>query len=77
MKRNVPEPPVATEAIDPELDAENLEFDFSRAPRPGRNDLFERAQGHFHEVPDPSDVKDGHVIRVALEPQRRTRQKRS
>jgi hypothetical protein len=43
------------EGLDPELDAENAECDFSNAPRPGRNEQFERAQGHFHEVSDAED----------------------
>ena len=53
MKHDHAEPTVATEdGLDAELDAENAEFDFSLAPRPGRNGLFERAQGHFHDAPD-------------------------
>lgn len=65
MKRNRVDPPVAIDsALDPELDAENLEFDFSSAQRPGRNRLFERAQGHFHEVPDANDLDDAEVTRT-------------
>lgn len=53
MKRDhASAPPVRDERLDAELDAENGEFDFANAPRPGRNALFERAQGHFHEVED-------------------------
>lgn len=44
------------EGLDPTVDAENAEFDFSNAPRPGRNELFERAQGHFKEVTDEEDL---------------------
>ena len=56
MKRNDARPPLAIEdRPDPDLDAENGEFDFSNAQQPGRNDLFERAQGHFHEVTDAED----------------------
>ncbi len=43
------------DGLDAELDVENAEFDFSQAPRPGRNELFERAQGHFHDAPDAED----------------------
>ncbi len=43
------------EGLDPELDAENAEFDFSNALRPGRNALFERAQDRFCEVSDDAD----------------------
>lgn len=52
MKRSQTETP---DTLDPELDAGNEEFDFSDAPRPGRNELFERAQGQFHEVKDAED----------------------
>ena len=56
MKRNDASPPLVIEGgPDPDLDDENQEFDFSNADRPGRNDLFERAQGHFHEVTDAED----------------------
>ena len=56
MKRNDASPPLVIEGgPDPDLDAENDEFDFTNALRPGRNDLFERAQGHFAEVPDDED----------------------
>jgi len=41
--------------FDPVVDAENEEFDFSDAPRTGHDELFERAQGHFHEVTDAED----------------------
>ena len=58
MKRDHAKSPLAIdEGLDPELDAENPEFDFSNAPRPGRNELFERAQGHFHEVTDDEDSR--------------------
>jgi hypothetical protein len=43
------------EPLDPDLDAGNEEFDFSNASRPGRNELFERAQGHLYEVTDEED----------------------
>ena len=52
MKQNRAEP---TNGLDEELDAENGEFDFSGAPRPGRNPTFEIAQGHFHGVTDEED----------------------
>lgn len=56
MKRNVANVQlVIEEGLDPDLDAENGEFDFSKARRPGRNESFERAQGHFHEVTDAED----------------------
>ncbi len=56
MKRNVASAPlVIEEGPDPDRDAENEEFDFSNARQPGRNELFERAQGHFHEVTDEED----------------------
>ena len=56
MKRNDARPPLVIEGgPDPDLDAENGEFDFSNAHQPGRNDLFERAQGHFYEVTDDED----------------------
>jgi hypothetical protein len=54
--------------LDPELDAENAEFDFSNAHRPGRNELYERAQGHFHEVSDAEDQR-----RLAARPDRSPR----
>ena len=38
--------------LDPELDSENGEFDFSAAPQPGRDPRYEAAQGHFYEVSD-------------------------
>jgi hypothetical protein len=41
--------------LDPVVDAENAEFDFTDATRPGPNELFELAQGHFHEVTDAED----------------------
>lgn len=47
--------PVVDGGLDPELDVENAEFDFSNAPRPGRNERYERAQGQFHEVTDDED----------------------
>lgn len=73
MKRNGPRPPIIPgEAFDPELDAENLEFDFSRAPRPGRRHLFERAQGHFHEVPDARAANEDEPKRRVIEARRRT-----
>ena len=43
------------EKLDRVVDAENMEFDFSDAPRPGRNPKFELAQAHFHEVSDAED----------------------
>ena len=56
MKQNHTKSPLdVDEGLDPQLDAENAEFDFSNAPRPGRNELFERAQGRFHEVSDDED----------------------
>jgi len=58
MKRNQGKsPPTIDEGLDPDLDAENPEFDFSNAPRPGRNELFERAQGRFDEVTDDEDSR--------------------
>jgi hypothetical protein len=38
--------------LHPELDSENGEFDFSAAPRPGRDPRYEAAQGRFYEVSD-------------------------
>jgi hypothetical protein len=55
------------------LDAENLEFDFSGAPRPGRNGLFERAQGHFREVSEEDDARRAKASALALEAQQGTR----
>ena len=65
MKQDHAEVPADLEDGDIRLDAENAEFDFSNAPRPGRNELYERAQGRFYEVPDA----DGHGT---LEPRRPT-----
>jgi hypothetical protein len=65
MKLDPARAPLATdEGLDPELDAENAEFDFSDAPRPGRNELFERAQGAFHEVSDDEDRRRTAARRV-------------
>jgi hypothetical protein len=56
MRRDAASTSKATkEPLDPDLDAENGEFDFSNASRPGRNELFDRAQGHFYEVTDEED----------------------
>ena len=47
------------DGLNPELDAENAEFNFSNAPRPGRNELFERAQGTIprsHGCRRPSQI---------------------
>jgi hypothetical protein len=62
MKPAHAESPLALDGqLDPELDAENAEFDFSNAPRLGRNELYKRAQGHFQEVADGEDGgRDGH-----------------
>ncbi len=74
MKRNRADSPLAIdEELDPELDAENLEFDFASAPRPGRNDLFERAQGHFREVTDEEDTREAEASALAVEAQHKTR----
>lgn len=48
-------PPAIHEGHEARLDAENAEFDFAKAPRPGRSELYERAQGHFYEVSDAKD----------------------
>ena len=77
MKRNEIELPGSPgEAFEPELDAENLEFDFSKAPRPGRNDLFERAQGHFYEAPDTANSHEGEASRTTKGAEHLTRQRR-
>jgi hypothetical protein len=58
MKQDARTPPAiheGHEGHEARLDAENAEFDFAKAPRPGRNELYERAQGHFYEVPDAKD----------------------
>ena len=66
MKRNDASAALDIEQeLDPDIDAENAEFDFSNAPRPGPNELFERAQGKFYEV---TDDEDRH--RVGTEPER-------
>ena len=43
--------------IDPLLDAENDEFDFSHARRGGHNELYLRAQGQFFEVSDEEHLR--------------------
>ena len=74
MKRNHPDPPLGIdETLARELAGENLEFDFSRAPRPGRNDLFERAQGQFHEVADEEESDQAEATRLRVEAQHRQR----
>jgi hypothetical protein len=62
MKKDHANAPLVTdEQVDPELDSDYAEFDFSNAPRPGRNELFERAQGHFQEVSDAEDRRKSAV----------------
>jgi hypothetical protein len=72
MKRSASSPRRINE-LDPVLDAENLEFDFSGAPRPGRNGLFERAQGHFREVSYEDDARQAKASALAVEAQHKTR----
>jgi hypothetical protein len=56
MKLDRAKAPKPSDGLHPELDSENGEFDFSAAPRPGRNTRYEVAQGHFYEVTDADDL---------------------